>query len=403
MNKKLVLITAGFPFGTHETFLETEIAYLSEGFEQVTIVTVDATSTKQRPVPSNCNVVALTAQLSGVEKWLSILGILNRCVWQEFNIINNIYHQRLTLGKLKTMLISLARAKKIRRKLNKRILLNHNTVLYSYWCDDAALAIAMFNKYNKVVTVSRVHGWDLYFNVHALNYLPFRHYITNQLNAVYPISQKGKDYITEKWKVSNPGNLIPSRLGVSAQRKVIPSGTFTLVSCSNLIPLKRVELIIGALSYIHDISLVWVHFGDGPEGERLERLAKEQLRPNITCIFKGHISNEALMEWYRENSPSLFINVSSSEGIPVSIMEAMSFGIPVIATNVGGNGEIVNDSNGKLLSDHPSTQEVAEAICEFFDSSIAEAKGEAAYLTWKEMYNADANYREFVKTLQNIT
>lgn len=133
MNKKLVLITAGFPFGTHETFLETEIAYLSEGFEQVTMVAVDATSAEQRPVPTNCNVVAFTAQLSGVEKLLSILGILDRRVWQEFNIINNIYHQRLTLGKLKTMLISLARAKKIRRKLNKRIPLDHNTVLYSYW------------------------------------------------------------------------------------------------------------------------------------------------------------------------------------------------------------------------------------------------------------------------------
>jgi hypothetical protein len=41
MKKKLVLITAGFPFGTHETFLETEINYLCAGFEQVTIVAVD--------------------------------------------------------------------------------------------------------------------------------------------------------------------------------------------------------------------------------------------------------------------------------------------------------------------------------------------------------------------------
>lgn len=400
MNKKLVLITAGFPFGTNETFLETEINYLSESFEQVTIVAVDPASAEQRPVPSNCNVVVLKVQLSGVEK---LLGILDRRAWQEFNIINNIYRERLTLGKLKTMLVSLARAKKIRRRLTKRIPLDHNTVLYSYWCDDVALAIAMLNKYNKVATVSRVHGWDVYFDVHPLNYLPFRHYITNQLNAIYPISQKGKDYITEKWRVSDPGKLTVSRLGVSAQHKVTPSGTFTLVSCSNLIPLKRIELIIEALSYIHDVSLVWVHFGNGPEREQLERLAKQQLRSNITYIFKGHISNEALMQWYGENSPSLFINVSSSEGIPVSIMEAMSFGIPVIATSVGGNGEIVNDTNGKLLSGHPSTQEVTEAICEFFDSSIAEAKGEAAYLTWEKMYNADANYREFVKTLQDIT
>ena len=45
------------------------------------------------------------------------------------------------------------------------------------------------------------------------------------------------------------------------------------------------------------------------------------------------------------------MNVSESEGIPVSIMEASSFGIPVIATNVGGVGEIVeNGYNGLLLN-----------------------------------------------------
>lgn len=41
--------------------------------------------------------------------------------------------------------------------------------------------------------------------------------------------------------------------------------------------------------------------------------------------------------------------MSLSEGIPVSIMEAISFGIPIIATNVGGNAEIVNDETGVLI------------------------------------------------------
>ncbi|NMC40567.1 MAG: glycosyltransferase, partial [Bacteroidales bacterium] len=44
-----------------------------------------------------------------------------------------------------------------------------------------------------------------------------------------------------------------------------------------------------------------------------------------------------------------FINVSSSEGVPVSVMEALSFGIPVIATDAGGTSEIVNNTNGRLI------------------------------------------------------
>ena len=61
----------------------------------------------------------------------------------------------------------------------------------------------------------------------------------------------------------------------------------------------------------------------------------------------------------------MFINVSSTEGIPVSIMEAMSFGIPVIATAVGGTPEIVNNENGYLLSKDPSAKELAEVIQNF--------------------------------------
>ena len=49
------------------------------------------------------------------------------------------------------------------------------------------------------------------------------------------------------------------------------------------------------------------------------------------------------------NDFDLFVNMSLSEGIPVSIMEAISFGIPIIATNVGGNAEIVNDETGVLI------------------------------------------------------
>jgi len=45
-----------------------------------------------------------------------------------------------------------------------------------------------------------------------------------------------------------------------------------------------------------------------------------------------------VLNYYASNPVDVFINTSSSEGLPVSIMEAMSFGIPVIATNVGGTG-----------------------------------------------------------------
>ncbi|NJK95527.1 MAG: glycosyltransferase [Bacteroidales bacterium] len=46
----------------------------------------------------------------------------------------------------------------------------------------------------------------------------------------------------------------------------------------------------------------------------------------------------------------MFLNTSLSEGVPVSVMEALSFGLPVIATDVGGTGELINDEVGMLIN-----------------------------------------------------
>jgi glycosyltransferase involved in cell wall biosynthesis len=400
--KELILVTAGFPFGMGETFLETEVKYLAKGFDNVKIVAINPSNQTRRSLPENCQATALEINVGGKEKLKALRYLFTKLFWREVKVIRSVYKKKLTKGMINTMLISLYRASRITAETQTLLDKNEQT-FYSYWCDDAALALGLLKeKHPKVSAVCRAHGWDVYFEVHELNYLPFRHFIANQLDAIYPISHKGKEYITEQWKVSNPEKVEVARLGVTAQKKVIPSGTFTMVSCSNLIPLKRVELIIEGLSNITEHPFHWTHFGDGPEKERLVQLASAKLGSNINWEFKGRIPNTQVLQWYAENNPFLFMNVSSSEGIPVSIMEALSFGIPCIATNVGGNSEIVNEQNGKLLAENPTPQEISNAICAFLEPSVFKLKSEGAFLTWKEQYNGEKNYTAFVKQLINL-
>ena len=79
----------------------------------------------------------------------------------------------------------------------------------------------------------------------------------------------------------------------------------------------------------------------------------------------------------------------------------MSFGIPCIATNVGGTPEIVNNKNGHLLMSDPSAKEVAKAITDFYNlpHDGKEKKRIAAYKTWKNKYNAEVNYSKFAEEL----
>ncbi|MBK8368427.1 MAG: glycosyltransferase [Bacteroidetes bacterium] len=96
------------------------------------------------------------------------------------------------------------------------------------------------------------------------------------------------------------------------------------------------------------------------------------------------------MDFYKDKPVDLFVNVSEIEGIPVSIMEAISFGIPCIGTNVGGVSEIVNEQTGFLIDKNFEPNEVAELLSKYL-SKLPLEKNEfrlGVKLFWKENYDA---------------
>ena len=81
-----------------------------------------------------------------------------------------------------------------------------------------------------------------------------------------------------------------------------------------------------------------------------------------------------------------------------------SFGIPVIASNVGGTSEIVNNENGILLSSNPSKQEVCTAINSFYSLTSFEKNNKKllAYETWNEKYRLEKNYNKFFEAIDSL-
>jgi len=91
--------------------------------------------------------------------------------------------------------------------------------------------------------------------------------------------------------------------------------------------------------------------------------------------------------------------VSASEGVPVSIMEALSFGIPVIATDVGGTGELISNKNGLLIPKDFESEKVAGQIIRLLTGADFQDKRENARKTWETYSNATVNYPEFANLL----
>ena len=172
-------------------------------------------------------------------------------------------------------------------------------------------------------------------------------------------------------------------------------------------PVKRVDLLIEGIANAArarpDQRFEWRHFGNGKRRTELQELANRTFPPNASADLPGYSTKADLMRYYEQSPVDVFMNVSVSEGTPVAVMEAVSCGIPVIATSVGGNVEIVSERNGLLLEADPTPEQIGKALLAFWDDQdVARLKRQGSRKVWQERYNADANFQVFAEKLKSI-
>jgi glycosyltransferase involved in cell wall biosynthesis len=147
-----------------------------------------------------------------------------------------------------------------------------------------------------------------------------------------------------------------------------PSEQVKRLFCSGrLAPEKGHVFLLKALRLLldqgHELELRFA--GNGPSKERLEGLV-HQLGLDRQVQFLGFLNEDQIMSELRNSD--LFVLPSFVEGVPVSVMEAMAVGVPVIATNVGGTSELVDSETGILV--RPADPEsLAEAIVRMINDS----------------------------------
>jgi glycosyltransferase involved in cell wall biosynthesis len=404
-----------------ETFIESEMDYLSSHFEKIVLVSNNIKDEQTRKTAKNITLIRHNFNLSAKEKLKASFSLFNPIVLKEF--IASFKSTTPVVGKrLNYLLISFYKAQKVNRFIKTLIkehsLENTKLYLYSYWWLDDALGIALYKKeHPKVIAITRAHGYDLYSFRQPNNYLPLKKFMIETLTKIYVISNNGKEYLKSIYNLSaeSLSKIEIARLGTKVVSNTLPAFTnpsvFTIVSCSYIYPNKRIHLIAEALLIFTNTKINWIHIGDFTnwlDNEYKQKVLGLFEKINHTDFmkvdFKGNLKNEKLFDFYKNNSIDLFINVSESEGIPVSIMEAMSFGIPAIASNVGGTNELVTHYNGYLLKADCSPQTIAETINTYIALNESEKteKRKAAFDTWNLNYNADKNYNTFVTELLNL-
>jgi len=397
---ELILFTNRFPFEGGETFLETEIGYLAASFDKITLYPLEMGAELYGTLPKNVSVGQLKiAQNTKIRNVILSFGKFI-FIWY-FNAFFKSHHRKKYLTQFRftwnTLIGYLFRADTIFKAFRSN---PENTVYYSYWFNDWASALALARRKGlKGKFVVRAHGYDYDEKQNGRGYFPFRESEMNQFDPIAQISKYGKNAMKGQYPASR--NIEVHKLGVrdcgfNAGGK--DNEVYHLVSCSNFVPLKRISLLIDILSKL-ELPFQWIHFGGGKGKEEAEIYAKTRLKDG-TFSFAGSIKNAKVLGYYRTNPVDLFLNMSELEGIPVSLMEAISAGIPLVGCNVCGVPEIVCKESGLLLPANPDSELVSKEIGEFLitkSRSMQFRRG--VKLFWENHFNADSNYPNFVKKI----
>lgn len=406
-NRKTIYIyTSNFPYGMDaETFLGEELNVASEkGLRVVVIPTRKAEG--ERPLPQGVEVDRSIAEASIAEKLFA--AIRTFCSFGMMSIWACIFCDRLFRFRYITDAIKyIYAANLVYQNVVKKASSNSPCIFYGYWLTYYPIAFACYKRKHPDSVhrfVCRGHGSDIY-SVDVGVYYPLRQVVLDRMDAVFTVSEYGRRYLMDKYpKHQTPISI--ARLGVRSPSNLPAreeAGVIRIVSCSAVIELKRVEKLFSALkAYVetNGCEMEWHHFGDGDCYDRLSNRVAQEGNGHLHCVLHGFVPNAVLMDYYTNNAVDAFVSVSESEGVPVSMMEALSYNIPILSTEVGGCGELVTKETGCLINKNFTQEEFNNGLS--FILSNRESYPRRVHDFYMSNYNAIQNYNKFYSEILSL-
>jgi len=409
----VLLFSNSYPYdyATEQTFLNGEVEVLRKRFERVILVPRIAKG-NLLPIPEDVEVDTSFASSFTLGKRLaeSALAVFSKDFYLD---IKRRLPSSLKPSYLRRLFSFVAGANLTRKWLQNWLRANHisagEVICNTFWFDELTMGLSLVKETQPSMRViSRAHGYDLYEELYGD--WPCRPRAIELIDCVFPDSDIGTSYLREKYP-QHKEKYEPALLGVKdpgGVAKPSEDGVLRLVSCSNFHPVKRIDLlfdsVIAAAKKQPAQRIEWTHFGGAEEirNQYTQRISNE-FPANAKASFPGYQSQHELIQTYLSNPVDIFLNVSTTEGTSVAMMEAISCGIPVIATAVGGNVEVVREKNGFLLNENPTTDEIADAllqVCNNRELLLEKRKGSRE--VWQERYNETTNFEVFAQTLVEI-
>lgn len=421
----LCLVSGSYPYSIalEDTFLKLEVELMARRFDKVYIFPKDC-SGEIVEIPSTISLSCEYSDAISTKKCSKLVLIpkilVSSLASREFyaELFGNILAFR-NLSNLKWLFVYLYKknvtAKFFRKWVFDNKFQGEQIVFYTFWLDDSTHGIGeAIQSFPSMSVISRAHGFDIYNERVSPPYWPCRPKIFEFVKYVLADSKLGCEYLIGRYGLFRH-KINYSYMGVQDPEFTTSSSddeVLRITSCSMIRKLKRIDLLIHSLkrfSELHpNIPVIWTHFGNSTselEIVELKEIVHQQNFPeNVVCNFPGYEDQSALMNFYKNNRIDVFVTLSQSEGTPISVLEALSCGIPIIATAVGGIVDLVSDKNGFLLDPDPPPIVVADKLFEIYClrglSKLDDLKN-GSKLLWENDFDATKNYYRFFNDIAN--
>src|SRR5215204_6101437 len=173
-----------------------------------------------------------------------------------------------------------------------------------------------------------------------------------------------------------------------------------LFSVGRVVHQKGLDIAMQALSGLKDLAWEWRIVGDGPRMDFL-KLYAEELGISDRVYFLGWQSREQLIEQYQRSN--LFLFPSRHEGMPNDVLEAMASGLPVIASHIAGNEELVVDGKTGLLFPSEDVESLRVALRKLLtDAALRQKMGNASRRYMEENYSWKNTARQYELLLEQV-
>jgi L-malate glycosyltransferase len=236
---------------------------------------------------------------------------------------------------------------RILRRVSGILRENRPDVVHSHWYKENILAYLATGGGKRAFLLGTQHGMPEYLGRRAdLKYRALTRcnllLLSRRFQGTVAVSNEIREALTERYGFDRSRTPV-IRNGTNPGDRPFPDRSgrpFTIGSLGRYFPVKDFPFMVEIAREIarHGEGIRFELAGEGPEGERIGGLVR-RYELGKTFSLRGFVSE--VSSFYR--GLDLFLNTSRHEGIPMSVLEAMAHGLPIVAPDVGGLREILDD------------------------------------------------------------